>query len=67
MSLRAIVTYRRISDSSTRKLVILNGIVANPEVEKEISDNTDDFEAIYIRRSGEPSRNLVLAADPDTI
>jgi hypothetical protein len=58
MSRKALLTYRKVSDNTVKlRLLIVNGIVVNPEVEAEIREN--DFEAIALRRTGEKVRNLV--------
>ena len=60
MSRKAILTYRKVSDNTQRRLLLVDGIVVNPAVEDEIRAGMDDFEAIQLRRSGEKVRSLVF-------
>lgn len=63
MSRKCILTFRKISDNTERRLLIVDGIVVNPQVEQEVRSDFDDFEQVRLRRSGEKVKSLVFVPD----
>ena len=67
MSRKAVLTFRKISDNSKRRLLIVDGVVVNPQVEEEVRADMNDFEQVRLRRSGEPVKELLFVADGEEV
>lgn len=65
MSRKVIVTFKKISDGTKRRLLIVDGVVINTQVDTEITSNMEDFYSVQLRRSGEPVRNLAITSNEE--
>jgi len=58
MTRRTILTFRKYSDKTEKRLFIRDGVVMNPQVEVDVRAELDDYTAVSLRRTGEKLRVL---------